>query len=119
MEDGVKGYFDFLNYTRYANVKNATSEINYFECLRDAGYYTSKSYVETMQAWLTECHNLIDNIPLQDSPIIDTGLVSVLSGLCDYIASEVIEGKYGTGDTRKEKLGEFYEIIQKRVNELI
>ena len=34
-------------------------------------------------------------------------------------ALEVIDGKYGNGYERKQRLGDEYDIIQKRVNEII
>ena len=37
----------------------------------------------------------------------------------DKLAQDVIDGKYGTGAERKAKLGELYEAVQKRVNELL
>lgn len=36
----------------------------------------------------------------------------------DKIARDVIQGKYGNGETRKEKLGVLYDDVQKRVNEI-
>lgn len=37
----------------------------------------------------------------------------------DELAREVIAGKYGSGDERKKKLGDKYDAVQKRVNELL
>ena len=37
----------------------------------------------------------------------------------DELAREVINGKHGSGDARRESLGEQYEAVQKRVNELL
>lgn len=37
----------------------------------------------------------------------------------DELAKEVIEGKHGNGDARKKSLGDLYEAVQKRVNELL
>lgn len=37
----------------------------------------------------------------------------------DKIALDVIRGKYGNGTERKKKLGNMYDIVQKRVNELL
>lgn len=37
----------------------------------------------------------------------------------DQLAQEVIDGKHGTGDTRKRILGSQYNAVQKRVNELL
>lgn len=37
----------------------------------------------------------------------------------DKLAREVIDGKYGSGETRKKALGSNYDKVQKRVNELL
>jgi N-acetylmuramoyl-L-alanine amidase len=37
----------------------------------------------------------------------------------DELAQEVIDGKHGSGDARRESLGEQYEAVQTRVNELL
>lgn len=35
------------------------------------------------------------------------------------LAKEVIKGKYGSGNTRKKKLGKLYSLVQSKVNELL
>lgn len=41
------------------------------------------------------------------------------SGSIDELASEVINGKYGNGDARRAALGDKYDAVQKRVNEIL
>ena len=47
MEEGVKGYFDFISTNRYANLKNASTPKEYLEFIKRDGYCTSNSYVST------------------------------------------------------------------------
>ena len=47
-EAGVKGYYDFINTKRYANLKTATNYVQYAERLKADGYATSSSYVKTL-----------------------------------------------------------------------
>jgi flagellum-specific peptidoglycan hydrolase FlgJ len=47
MEQGAKGYFDFINTKRYANLKTATSPEQYLQFIRADGYATSYTYVQT------------------------------------------------------------------------
>ena len=47
MEDGVKGYFDFISTKRYANLKDAQTPKEYLELIKKDGYATSSSYVNT------------------------------------------------------------------------
>ena len=46
-EEGIKGYFEFLKYDRYANLKKATAAQQYLEYLKADGYATSSTYVKT------------------------------------------------------------------------
>ena len=48
MEDGVKGYYDFISTKRYANLKDAVTYKQYAEFLKADGYATSSSYVNTL-----------------------------------------------------------------------
>jgi cytoskeletal protein RodZ len=43
---------------------------------------------------------------------------STVSGDVETLAKEVIQGRYGNGDERKQKLGDRYSEIQRRVNKI-
>ncbi len=45
MEQGVRGYFDFINVPNYKNLKGITDPQTYLETIRAAGYATSLNYV--------------------------------------------------------------------------
>lgn len=47
MEDGVKGYFEFIQYPIYKNVRQATTPKQYLEAIKAAGYATASGYVTT------------------------------------------------------------------------
>lgn len=47
-EEGVKGYYDFISYKRYANLKNAIDYRQFAEYLKKDGYATSSTYVNTL-----------------------------------------------------------------------
>lgn len=57
MEEGVKGYFDFISTNRYANLKNATTPKEYLEFIKRDGYATSSSYVNSCMAVISR-HDL-------------------------------------------------------------
>ena len=46
MEDGIRGYFEFIQLARYQNLKGITDPEKYLETIRADGYATSYSYVE-------------------------------------------------------------------------
>lgn len=48
MEDGVKGYFDFINISNYKSVKGVTEPKVYLENIKKAGYATSINYVKNL-----------------------------------------------------------------------
>lgn len=48
MEDCVKGYFDFINTNRYANLKGVTDPLIYCQLLYEDGYATSLTYSSSL-----------------------------------------------------------------------
>ena len=48
MEAGVKGYFEFINTKRYANLKGVTSPEEYVKRIKADGYATSSTYVDNI-----------------------------------------------------------------------
>ena len=47
MAEGVAGYFDFISSKRYANLKNAATAEQYLTFIKNDGYATSSTYVNT------------------------------------------------------------------------
>lgn len=113
MEAGVAGYYDFIQASRYANLKTAVSAKQYAEYLKADGYATSSTYVNT----------LVSTVNKYDLTKYDTGLkVSEDKKTDAEIALEVIDAKWGNGSERKRRLTEAgydYSKIQKIVNELL
>lgn len=48
MASGVRGYYDFISTSRYANLKTATTPTEYAQMLKADGYATSGTYVNTL-----------------------------------------------------------------------
>lgn len=48
MEDGVKGYFEFIQLSRYENLKGITAPQKYIETIKNDGYATSSIYVDSL-----------------------------------------------------------------------
>lgn len=53
MDSGVAGYFDFINTSRYANLKEAQTPREYLEMIKKDGYATSSSYVNTNMNYIS------------------------------------------------------------------
>ena len=120
MEAGVKGYFDFINTSRYANLKGVKSPEEYVRRIKADGYATSSKYVDNIMRVIRD-NKLTRFDGNGDGDMKKDELTGeVLSGkeIIDILAKRVIDGDYGVGVDRKKKLGELYPIVQKRVNEL-
>lgn len=120
MEAGVKGYFDFINTSRYANLKGVKSPEEYVRRIKADGYATSSKYVDNVMRVIRDnkLTRFDDKVGGNMKKEELTG--KVLSGkeIIDILAKRVIDGDYGVGADRKKKLGDLYSIVQKRVNEL-
>lgn len=123
IEDGVKGYFEFINYSRYSNLKGVTNPEEYCRLIKADGYATSSTYVTNLMRIIRD-NNLTrfdgtqekENEDMVSGEIVGTQLTG--AEIIELLAKEVIKGIYGNGNDRKQKLGELYPIVQKRVNEL-
>ena len=119
-DDGIRGYFEFINKSRYANLKGVKNPEEYVRRLKADGYATSSKYVDNIMRVIRD-NKLTRFDGNGDGDMKKEELTGkVLSGkeIIDILAKRVINGDYGTGVDRKKKLGELYPIVQKRVNEL-
>ena len=119
-DDGIRGYFEFINTSRYANLKGVKSPEEYVRRLKADGYATSSKYVDNVMRVIRD--NKLTRFDRNgDGDMKKEELTGkVLSGkeIIDILARRVIDGDYGVGVDRKKKLGDLYPIVQKRVNEL-
>ena len=119
-DDGIRGYFEFINTSRYANLKGVKNPEEYVRRLKADGYATSSKYVDNIMRVIRD-NKLTRFDGNGDGDMKKEELTGkVLSGkeIIDILARRVIDGDYGVGTDRKKKLGDLYPIVQKRVNEL-
>ena len=71
--EGVKGYYDFISTSRYANLKSATTPRQYAEMLKADGYATSSTYVTTLTSTVSK-YNLdrYDKLDCYDEILIES-----------------------------------------------
>lgn len=121
MLEGVNGYYDFIQYKRYANLKTADSAQVYAERLKADGYATSSTYVNTLmntvRKWDLEKYDSGNPVQIiNDAPKKKSN---------EEIAREVMRGLWGdkyTKPTRQERLtsaGYDYYEIQKLVTKIL
>lgn len=100
-EEGVKGYYEFVDTKRYANLKGVTNPTVYIKNIKEDGYATSYSYVSNVLSVVNQITPIIINYT---------------------IALEVIDKKWGNGEERKRLLtqcGYDYTQIQAIVNQIL
>ena len=112
MEEGVKGYFDFIQLPRYANLKGITSPRKYLETIIADGYATGKSYVDHVMN-LINLYNLtqfdVIAVPTPTEPKkTDANPVDVLLSIASA------EVGYHEGTNNKNKYGDELHKIQPR-----
>lgn len=114
MRAGVIGYFEFIDAKRYANLRTARSPEEYLRLIMEDGYATSLGYVKNNM-------KVVDKYNLTQYDVKEIVTNYRLNEL-DTIALEVIDGKWGNGAARKQKLiraGYNYNDVQQRVNQMI
>lgn len=121
LEEGIKGYFDFIQYPRYANLKEATSPVDYLTKIKADGYATSSTYVQSNS-------NLINTYALTEyDGKSEAEIKQMIAGTTKKatnatIVAEVIQLRWGVGQERVKKLqaaGYDATDVQKRVNEVL
>lgn len=111
MEEGVAGYFDFISTKRYENLKSARTSKEYLEMIKADGYATSSTYVQTNMNVIVK-YGLSKYDDLTSPPA---------KAITPELVSDVIDGRYGTGNSRTVALanaGYNAVDVQKKVNEL-
>lgn len=56
MEEGVKGYFEFIQMPRYRNLKGITDPMLYLQTIKADGYATSSTYVQSNMNIVEQYH---------------------------------------------------------------
>lgn len=120
-EAGVKGYFDFISTTRYANLKNANSAETYLATIKADGYATSNSYVANNMAIvlkynLTKYDNLEEATPAPAPVPAETTYTVVkgdtLSGIAKKFSTSVndLVSLNGIADPNKIRAGQVLRV---------
>ena len=76
MENGVKGYYDFINVSRYANLKGVKSPDEYCRLIREDGYATSGNNYSQRLIDIIKNYNLMqyDNIQNEEKIMLRLAL---------------------------------------------
>lgn len=88
LEDCIIGYFDFINNSRYANLKGITDPKKYLETIKADGYATSLKYVDNVYKRITDYN-------LTKYDVIEEAKTTMGNGI--IIASEAGHGSNTAG----------------------
>lgn len=111
LAESIADYFDLiLGLSRYQGAINTSSPLECITAIKNGGYATSPTYINTIMS-IINSNNLTQYDNVENS--VDN------SKSIEELAKEVIAGKYGNGEERKQKLGNLYNEVQKRVNEIL
>ena len=114
LAESISDYFDLiLGLSRYQGAINTSSPLECITAIKNGGYATSPTYINTIMS-IINSNNLTkyDNVEDVENSVDNSKSI-------EELAKEVIAGKYGNGEERKQKLGNLYNEVQKRVNEIL
>lgn len=92
MEEGVKGYFEFIQLERYQNLRGITDPRTYLETIKADGYATSSTYVENNMK-LIEDYKLTQ-YDRKDDEVMGVTAQNVLDVMRGWIGFSEANGKF-------------------------
>lgn len=114
LAESISDYFDLITkLERYRKACTSTTPLECITAIKNGGYATSPTYINTIMS-IINSNNLTkyDNVEDVENSVDNSKNI-------EELAKEVIAGKYGNGEERKQKLGNLYNEVQKRVNEIL
>lgn len=107
LQDSISDYFDLITRSeRYRKACVASSPLECITAIKNGGYATSPTYINTIMSIINS-----NNLEKYDNVSQETNI--------EELARKVINGDYGNGEERKQKLGNLYNEVQKRINEIL
>ena len=111
LAESISDYFDLITkLERYRKACVSNSPLECITAIKNGGYATSPTYINTIMS-IINTNNLTKYDNVENS--VDN------SKSIEELAKEVIAGRYGNGEERKQKLGNLYNEVQKKVNEIL
>lgn len=116
LAESIADYFELiLGLSRYQGAINTSSPLECITVIKNGGYATSPTYINTIMSIINANdltkYDVVENV---ENSVNNSTNVDI-----EQIARDVIAGKYGNGQERKAKLGNIYDQVQARVNEIL
>ncbi len=118
IEEGIRDYFKLLSYNRYNKCLTKTNVRDCITEIKNGGYATSPSYINTIVSIYNANANRINKY-LLDAVVETPKVETPKTNDTDELVLNIIRGFYGNGAARKKKLeaeGYNYKEIQSLVN---
>lgn len=95
MEDGVKGYFEFIQLSRYENLKGITDPQKYIETIKNDGYATSSTYVDSLMQ-IIKLYNLTsyDSAESVEGEDIMGSRQAMIAKMQSWIGKNEVDGSF-------------------------
>ena len=122
IEEGIRDYFKLLSYSRYNKCLTKTTVKDCITEIKNGGYATSPTYINTIVSIYNTNANNINKYLLDvvvEEPKTETPTETPKTNDKDELVLNIIRGFYGNGTERKKKLeaeGYNYKEIQSLVN---
>ena len=113
LAESISDYFDLITKSeRYRKACVSNSPLECITAIKNGGYATSPTYINTIMSIINN-NNLTkyDNVEDVENSVNNSKSI-------EELAKEVIAGKYGNGEERKQKLGNLYNEVQAKVNSI-
>ena len=88
MDDGVKGYFEFIQLPRYYNLKVVRSSLEYLQTIKADGYATSSTYVDT-------CYKVVTQYNLTKYDVIPSGIDPKVQNAVNWMVGIAQDNSHG------------------------
>lgn len=114
LAESISDYFNLITKSeRYRKACVSNSPLECITAIKNGGYATSPTYINTIMS-------IINSNNLTQYDVVENVNNSVdNSQSIEELARAVIRGEYGNGEERKQKLGNLYNEVQKKVNEIL
>ena len=95
MENGVNGYFEFIQLSRYENLKGITDPKKYIETIKNDGYATSSTYVDSLMQ-IIKIYNLTsyDSTESVEGDDIMGSRQAMIAKMQSWIGKNEVDGSF-------------------------
>lgn len=95
MENGVKGYFEFIQLSRYENLKGIVNPQKYIETIKNDGYATSSTYVDSLMQ-IIKIYNLTsyDSTESVEGENIMGSRQAMIAKMQSWIGKNEVDGSF-------------------------